>query len=291
MSAIIMDGKKLRDNMLTDIRWQVDNNWPNNSPKPCLAVISVGDDAASAVYVKNKQKACEQAGVEFQHYHFKVEETSCHQLCALVQRLNFNPTVSGIIVQLPMPPELYPDQVIACISPQKDVDGFSEQSVATLAQGGERAYWSPCVPCTPEGIMQLLRVYGISLAYQDVVVIGRSNIVGKPLARMLLNEDATVTICHSRTKNLAEYTRNADILISAAGRPNLITADMVKPGATVIDVGINRVNGKLCGDVDFENVKEVAGYITPVPGGVGPMTVAMVVVHTYELARQMLTNK
>lgn len=291
MSAIIMDGKKLRDKMLDDIKWQVDNNWPNNAPKPCLAVISVGDDAASAVYVRNKQKACERAGVEFQHYHFKTEETSCHQLCMLVQRLNFNPTISGIIVQLPIPQELYPDQVIACISPQKDADGFSEQSVAALAQGGEKSYWSSCVPCTPEGIMQLFREYNIDLAYRNVVVIGRSNIAGKPMARMLLNEDATVTICHSKTKNLVKYTSDADIIISAVGKPNLITASMVKPGAIVIDVGMNRVNGKLCGDVDFENVKEIAGYITPVPGGVGPMTVAMVVVHTYELARQMLTNE
>lgn len=291
MSAIIMDGKKLRDKILDDIKWQVDNNWPNNASKPCLAVVSVGDDVASTVYVRNKQKACEKAGVEFLHYHFKTEEASCHKLCTLVQRLNFNPTVSGIIVQLPMPPELYPDQVIACISPQKDVDGFSEQSVATLAQGNEKAYWSSCVPCTPEGVMQLLREYNIDLAYQNAVVIGRSNIVGKPMARMLLNENATVTVCHSKTKNLAEYTRNADIIISAAGRPNLITADMVKSGAVVIDVGMNRAKGKLCGDVDFENVKEVAGYITPVPGGVGPMTVAMVVVHTYELARQALTNE
>lgn len=290
MSAIIMDGKKLRDGMLNDIKWLIDNNWPKNAAKPCLAVISVDSDPASEVYVRNKQKACEKAGVDFQHYHFKVEETSCHQLCTLVQRLNFNPTISGIIVQLPMPRELYPNQIIACISPQKDVDGFSEQSIAILAQGKEKAYWSPNAPCTPEGIMCLLREYGISLAYRNAVVIGRSNIVGKPMARMLLNEDATVTICHSKTKDLAQYTRNADIIVSAAGKPNLITADMVKPGAVVIDVGINRVNGKLCGDVDFEKVKEVAGYITPVPGGVGPMTVAMVVVHTYELAR-LLTNK
>ena len=189
-----------------------------------------------------------------------------------------------------MPQELCPNQVIACISPQKDVDGFSEQSIAILAQGKEKAYWSPNAPCTPEGIMCLLRAYSISLAYRSAVVIGRSNIVGKPMARMLLNEDATVTICHSKTKDLAQYTHNADIIVSAAGRPNLITADMVKPGAVVIDVGMNKVDGKLCGDVDFEKVKEVAGYITPVPGGVGPMTVAMVVVHTYELAR-MLTNK
>lgn len=290
MSAIIMDGKKLRDRMLDDIKWLIDNKWPKNAAKPCLAVISIDDDPASEVYVRNKQKACEKAGIDFQHYHFKAEETSCHQLCNLVQRLNFNPIVSGIIVQLPMPRELYPNQIIACISPQKDVDGFSEQSVAILAQGGEKAYWSPNAPCTPEGIICLLRAYGISLAYQNAVVIGRSNIVGKPMARMLLNEDATVTICHSKTKDLAQYTRNADIIVSAAGRPNLITADMVKPGATVIDVGMNRVNGKLCGDVDFEKVKDVAGYITPVPGGVGPMTVAMVVAHTYELAR-MLTNK
>ena len=290
MSAIIMDGKELRDGMLNHIKWLIDNNWPKNAAKPCLAVISIDGDPASAVYVKNKQKACEKAGVDFQHYHFKAEETSCHQLCALVQRLNFNPTVSGIIVQLPMPQELYPDQVIACISPQKDVDGFSEQSVAALAQNKGKSSWFPCMPCTPHGIMHLLCAYGITLAYQNAVIIGRSNIVGKPIARMLLNEDATVTICHSKTYNLSQHIRNADIIISAAGVPNLVTADMVKPGAVVIDVGINRVNGKLCGDVDFEKVKDVAGYITPVPGGVGPMTVAMVVGHTYELAR-MLTNK
>lgn len=290
MSAIIMDGKKLRDGMLDDIRWLIDNNWPKNVAKPCLAVISIDGDPASEVYIRNKQKACERAGVEFRHYHYKAEDVSCRYLCILVERLNFDPAISGIIVQLPMPRELYPNQIIACISPQKDVDGFSEQSIAILAQGKEKAYWSPNAPCTPEGIMCLLREYDISLAYRNAVVIGRSNIVGKPMARMLLNEDATVTICHSKTKDLAQYTRNADIIVSAAGRPNLITADMVKPGAVVIDVGMNRVDGKLCGDVDFEKVKEVAGYITPVPGGVGPMTVAMVVVHTYELAR-MLTNK
>lgn len=290
MSAIIMDGKKLRDRMLDDIKWQIENNWPENAAKPCLAVISIDGDPASEVYVRNKQKACERAGVEFRHYHYKAEDVSCRYLCILVERLNFDPAISGIIVQLPMPQELYPDQVIACISPQKDVDGFSEQSIAILAQGKEKAYWSPNAPCTPEGIMCLLRAYSISLAYRNAVVIGRSNIVGKPMARMLLNEDATVTVCHSKTKNLAQYTRNADIIISAVGKPNLVTADMVKPGAVIIDVGINRVNGKLCGDVDFEKVQDVAGYITPVPGGVGPMTVAMVVVHTYELAR-MLTNK
>ena len=290
MSAIIMDGKKLRDGMLDDIRWLIDNNWPKNVAKPCLAVISIDGDPASEVYIRNKQKACERAGIEFRHYHYKAEDVSCRYLCILVERLNFDPAISGIIVQLPMPRELYPNQIIACISPQKDVDGFSEQSIAILAQGKEKAYWSPNAPCTPEGIMCLLREYDISLAYRNAVVIGRSNIVGKPMARMLLNEDATVTICHSKTKDLAQYTRNADIIVSAAGRPNLITADMVKPGAVVIDVGMNRVDGKLCGDVDFEKVKEVAGYITPVPGGVGPMTVAMVVVHTYELAR-MLTNK
>lgn len=290
MSAIIMDGKKLRDRMLDDIKWLIDNKWPKSAAKPCLAVISIDGDPASAVYVRNKQKACERAGVEFRHYHYKAEDVSCRYLCILVERLNFDPAISGIIVQLPMPQELYPNQVIACISPQKDIDGFSEQSIAILAQGKEKAYWSPNAPCTPEGIMCLLRAYSISLAYRSAVVIGRSNIVGKPMARMLLNEDATVTICHSKTKDLVQYTRNADIIVSAAGRPNLITADMVKPGAVVIDVGMNKVDGKLCGDVDFEKVKEVAGYITPVPGGVGPMTVAMVVVHTYELAR-MLTNK
>lgn len=290
MSAIIMDGKKLRDEMLDNIKWKIDNNWPENAAKPCLAVISIDGDPASEVYVRNKQRACERAGVEFRHYHYKAEDVSCRYLCILVERLNFNPAISGIIVQLPMPQELCPNQVIACISPQKDVDGFSEQSIAILAQGGERTYWSSCVPCTPEGVMYLLQEYDMDLTYKNAVVIGRSNIVGKPMARMLLNASATVTVCHSKTKDLAQHTRNADIIVSAAGKANLITADMVKPGAVVIDVGMNRVNGKLCGDVDFENVKEVAGYITPVPGGVGPMTVAMVVVHTYELAK-MLTNR
>ena len=252
--------------------------------KPGLAVLLVGDNPASQVYVRNKVKACEQAGL-----HSVLEQLpadlSESDLLARVDALNRDPLIHGILVQLPLPAHIDAHKVIEAIDPAKDVDGFHVASAGALMTGMP-GFW----PCTPHGCMKMLESIGYPLSGKHAVVIGRSNIVGKPMALMLLAQNATVTICHSRTVNLKAITLQADVIVAAVGQRNTVTADMVKPGAVVIDVGMNRNEaGKLCGDVDFEAVRHIAGHITPVPGGVGPMTIAMLLVNTLESARRTLS--
>lgn len=245
-----------------------------------LAVIIVGDNPASRVYVNNKKKACEEVGIYSEEYALP-EETSQEELLELIARLNDDDKISGILVQLPLPGHISEQCVINAISPTKDVDAFHPVNVGKIMTGD-----FDFVPCTPAGVMELIKESGIDVAGKECVVVGRSNIVGKPQAMLLLHQNGTVTICHSRTKNLAEKTRNADILVAAVGKPGFITGDMIKPGAVVIDVGINRIAPKkLVGDVDFESAEKVAGAITPVPGGVGPMTIAMLMKNTLKAAQ------
>ena len=247
---------------------------------PGLAVVIVGDDPASRVYVNNKKKACEAVGFVSEEYALPAETTQ-EELLALVETLNSKPDISGILVQLPLPKHLDDKAVIAAINPQKDVDAFHAVNVGKIMLG-EYDF----LPCTPAGVMEMLHSYQIPVEGRECVVIGRSNIVGKPMAMLLLHENGTVTICHSRTKNLAEVCRRADILVAAVGIPKFVKADMVKEGAVVIDVGMDRdENGKLCGDVDFENVKEKCSFITPVPGGVGPMTIATLMKNTLKACK------
>lgn len=257
--------------------------------RPGLAVVLVGDDPASQVYVRNKSKACEAAGIaSFQHS--LPASTSQHDLLALVDKLNSDLKVHGILVQLPLPKHIAADAVIKAISPAKDVDGFHPENAGLLATGNARF-----VPCTPAGVMRLLSHAGIELSGRHAVVVGRSNIVGKPVALLLLEKHATVTICHSRTPDLGAVIRQADVVVAAVGKARMITADMVKPGAAVIDVGINRIPdgpnaGKLCGDVDFDGLLGKAGCITPVPGGVGPMTIALLLENTVRSAELTVSH-
>lgn len=247
-----------------------------------LAVVLVGDDPASAVYVRNKRRDCVECGIEALDYDLPATCTQ-EELEELLSELNADPAVSGILVQMPLPGHLDPERAIAHISPEKDVDGFHPVNLGRLMRGldGPR-------PCTPTGVMRLLREYDVPVAGKQAVVLGRSTIVGKPMALMLMEEHATVTICHSKTPNAAETSQRADIVISAIGRPNLVKADWMAPGATVIDVGMNRdENGRLCGDVDYAEVEPVAGAITPVPGGVGPMTRAMLMLNTVTAAERL----
>ena len=246
----------------------------------CLAVIIVGDDPASRTYVNNKKKACEAVGIISREYALPAD-TSMAELLALIDELNNDRAVNGILCQLPLPKGLSDELVIKAISPKKDVDAFNPYSVGRIMIGDY-----DFVPCTPAGIMEMLKYEGIEIAGKSCVVIGRSNIVGKPMAMLLLHANGTVTVCHSKTKNLKEICRNADILVAAVGKAKFVTEDMVKPGAVVIDVGMNRENGKLCGDVDFDSVKEKASAITPVPGGVGPMTIAMLMQNTLTAAKR-----
>ncbi len=247
---------------------------------PGLAVIIVGDDPASRVYVNNKKKACADVGFVSEEYALPAETTQ-EELLALIDTLNSKPSVNGILCQLPLPEHLDEKAVINAISPLKDVDAFHPSNVGRIMIGDYHF-----LPCTPAGVMELIHSAGIEVSGKSCVVIGRSNIVGKPMAMLLLHENGTVTICHSRTKNLTEICREADILVAAVGRPKFVTGDMVKEGAAVLDVGINRdENGKLCGDVDFESVEPKAGFITPVPGGVGPMTIAMLMKNTLKAAK------
>ncbi len=249
---------------------------------PGLAVVLVGEDPASHIYVRNKGRACEAIGIYSRTIRLD-EDTTEEALLEVIQELNEDKQIHGILVQMPLPKHLNEQKVLAAILPEKDVDGFHIDNAGKLFTGQEGV-----VACTPKGLMYMLKQSGIDLVGKEAVVIGRSNIVGKPAAMLLLNEHCTVTICHSRTKNLKEHCRRADILVAAIGRAHFVTADMVKPGAAVIDVGINRVDGKGVGDVDYENVKEVAGHITPVPGGVGKMTISMLMENTLEAAcRQM----
>lgn len=245
-----------------------------------LAVIIVGEDPASKVYVSNKKKACEALGIISREYALP-ENTTEQELLDLIRELNADPEINGILCQLPLPKHLDEKLIINSIDPEKDVDAFHPVNVGKIMIGD--FYF---LPCTPAGVMEMLEYEGIDVTGKNCVVIGRSNIVGKPMNMLLLHKNGTVTICHSKTKNLAEICKNADILVAAVGRPNFVTADMVKEGAVVIDVGINRVDGKLCGDVDFENVKDKASAITPVPGGVGPMTIAMLMQNTLTAAKK-----
>ena len=260
--------------LAASIRGEIAAEISEKGYAPGLAVVMVGDNPSSAVYVRNKRRACEEVGIR-SFAHFLPEETSQNQLEDLVLDLVTDPEIHGILVQLPLPAHIDAEKVLSLIPAEKDVDGFSAVNVGNMLLGNE------CLKaCTPQGIVELIRYSGTEIAGKHAVVVGRSNIVGKPAAILLLAESATVTVCHSRTKNLADITKLADILVVAVGKPEFIVADMVKEGAIVIDVGTNRVDGKLVGDVDFGSVYEKAGRITPVPGGVGPMTIAMLLKNT-----------
>lgn len=278
--AQIIDGKELAKNIREKLKDEV-IELKNADIHPKLAVIMVGDDKASKVYVKNKSKACEDVGIEYEEYLLPTE-TKMEELLELIEKLNNDETVHGILVQSPLPQGLDANVAFRTISPKKDVDGFNPINVGKLSLNQD------CfVSCTPFGVIKMLEAYNIQIEGAHAVVIGRSNIVGKPLVQCLLNKNATVTVCHSRTKNLKEMTKQADILIAAIGKPKFVTEDMVKDGAVVIDVGINRLDdGKLVGDTDFENIKEKASHITPVPGGVGPMTIAMLMHNVVKAAKQ-----
>ena len=267
--AQLIDGKKISQEIKDELRQTV-AELKAQGKEGALAVIQVGSDPASSVYVRNKKRACEYIGIRSESYELP-EQTSENELLALIDRLNRDPKINGILCQLPVPAHMDEDKIIRAIDPAKDVDGFHAQNVGALVIGQQGF-----ISCTPAGIIQLLKRSGVETAGKNCVIIGRSNIVGKPMALLMLRENATVTVCHSKTKNLPEICRQADILIVAIGRPKMITAEYVKEGAVVIDVGIHRQeDGKLCGDVDFTQVEPIAGAITPVPGGVGPMTIAM----------------
>lgn len=281
MSAHIIDGNSLSRQLRAQVRERV-ANLKARGITPGLAVILVGDDPASQVYVRNKVKACEDTGMHSVLERHPASLTE-KDLLARVEAFNQDPCVHGILVQLPLPAHIDAHKVIEAISPAKDVDGFHVASAGALMVG-RPGFW----PCTPYGCMKMLESIGYDLRGKHAVVIGRSNIVGKPMALMLLQKNATVTVCHSATADLKAMTRQADVLVAAVGRRGVVTADMVKPGAVVIDVGMNRTDeGKLCGDVDHDAVKEVAGWITPVPGGVGPMTITMLMVNTLEAAERL----
>ena len=270
-----IDGKLISEQVRAEIAAETAAWVEKTGVRPGLAVVIVGSDPASCVYVRNKERACEQVGFYSEKYE-RPEETTQEQLLALVDRLNRDDKIHGILVQSPLPKHLNEEEVVLAIDPSKDVDAFHPYNVGKIMIGNHAF-----LPCTPAGVMELLRRSGIEVSGKECVVVGRSNIVGKPMAMLLLQANGTVTICHSRTKDLAAVCRRADILVCAIGKPRFFTADMVKPGAVVIDVGINRgEDGKLCGDVDFDAVEPLASYITPVPGGVGPMTITMLLRNT-----------
>lgn len=277
MTANLLDGKKIASEIRENVARRAEE-LKARKVVPGLTVILVGEDPASKVYVGQKEKACREAG--FKSDLLRLPETTTEEeLLSVIGRLNADPSVHGILVQLPLPSRIDPEAVIAAIDPAKDVDGFHPVNVGHLVSGVPGI-----VPCTPLGIVRMLESYGIPLPGKHAVIVGRSSIVGKPMAHLLLARDCTVTVCHSRTPDLGYFTRQADVLVAAVGRPRLITADMVKPGAVVVDVGINRLESGLVGDVDFEAVREVAGWITPVPGGVGPLTIAMLLENTLSAA-------
>ena len=285
MSALLIDGNVLSQQMRADFAART-QSLISQGVRPGLAVVLVGENPASQVYVRNKVKACEQVGIHslLEKY---LQDLSQADLLARVDALNNDPNIHGILVQLPLPSHIDAQKIIEAISPSKDVDGFHVASAGALMTGLP-AYW----PCTPHGCMKMLESIGYKLKGKHAVVIGRSNIVGKPMALMLLQENATVTVCHSSTVDLKHHCLQADVIVAAVGKRNVLTADMVKPGAVVLDVGMNRDDaGKLCGDVDFEGVRQVAGYITPVPGGVGPMTITMLLANTLDSAQQALAAK
>ena len=276
----IIDGKKVSANVKERVRLECERLVKEHGVTPGLAVVIVGDDPASRVYVNNKKKACELVGFKSEEYALPAETTQ-EELLSLVDTLNNKDDINGILVQLPLPKHLDDKSVIERISPKKDVDAFHAVNVGKIMLG-EYDF----LPCTPAGVMEMLHQYEIPVEGKQCVVIGRSNIVGKPMGMLLLHENGTVTICHSRTKNLKEVCQRADILVAAVGRAKFVTADMVKDGAVVIDVGMNRDdNGKLCGDDDFENVKDKRSYITPVPGGVGPMTITTLMKNTIKACK------
>ena len=267
--AVIIDGKKLAKKIREELKKECDELKEKNI-YPKLAVIMVGDNPASKVYVKNKSKACDEIGIKYEEYLLK-EDTTQDELIELIKKLNENKEINGILLQSPIPAHLNINQAFKSITYLKDVDGFTPSSIGKLSIGEDTF-----ISCTPYGVIKMFEEYDIDLTGKNVVILGRSNIVGKPLIQCCLNKNATVTVCHSKTKDLEEYTKRADILISAIGKSKFVKQEMVKDGAVVIDVGINRgEDGKLTGDVDFENVEKKASYITPVPGGVGPMTIAM----------------
>lgn len=279
--AIILDGKAVSAAVKQEVRAEVET-LRENGLQVGLAVIIVGDNPASRTYVNNKKKACAEAGILSEEYALPAG-TTMEELLALIDELNHRDSIHGILCQLPLPEGLDEKAVIAAIAPEKDVDAFSVGNVGHIMIGDYSF-----LPCTPAGIMEMLKYYNIPIAGKECVVIGRSNIVGKPMAMLLLQQNGTVTICHSKTENLAEVTRRADILVAAVGIPHFVKADMVKDGAVVVDVGMDRdENGKLCGDVDFAAVEPKASYITPVPGGVGPMTIATLLKNTVTAAKQM----
>jgi methylenetetrahydrofolate dehydrogenase (NADP+)/methenyltetrahydrofolate cyclohydrolase len=271
---MILDGKKIADKRLEILKEEIEDS----GLYPRLATVIVGADPASQMYIRMKHRACEQVGIGSVGREMPADATT-DQVLKVIGQLNSDPDINGILIQLPLPRQVDTERIIASVSPDKDVDGFHPFNLGLLFSGKPRF-----VPCTPRGIMTLLSEYQIGIAGKRAVVIGRSIDVGRPMSALLLNADATVTVCHSKTKNLTEELRSADILVSAIGKAHFISRDMVKPGAVVIDVGINQLNGKLVGDVDFEPVKEVASAISPVPGGVGPMTIATLMENTYRAA-------
>lgn len=278
--AVIIDGKELAKKTRMDLKKECEK-LKKKGVNPKLAVIMVGDNQASKVYVRNKSKACEEIGIEYEEY-LLPKETKQKELIDLIKRLNENPKVNGILLQSPLPGHLDINKAFKTIDYRKDVDGFTPTSAGKLSIGEDTF-----VSCTPLGVIKMFEEYNIDLTGKSVVILGRSNIVGKPLIHCCLNKNATVTVCHSKTKDLKEYTKRADILIAAIGKSKFVTEDMVKNGVVVIDVGINRgKDGKLTGDVDFENVAKKASYITPVPGGVGPMTIAMLMNNVIKAAKE-----
>jgi methylenetetrahydrofolate dehydrogenase (NADP+)/methenyltetrahydrofolate cyclohydrolase len=287
MTARILDGKQLARQIRSELAEEIVEFIQNNGTVPCLAAILVGNDPASDVYVRNKRQACEAVGIDSQ-LHRLDSNVSTEELLKLIAGLNKDEAVHGVLVQLPLPPQIDVNRVLLAVNPAKDVDAFHPENVGRLVQGRPRF-----LPCTPQGVQQLLVRSGIEIAGRHIVILGRSEIVGRPLSIMLSQRgpagDATVTLCHSRTRDLASVTRLADILIVAIGRPKFVSADMVKPGAVVVDVGINRTDDGVVGDVDFEAVSAVAAAITPVPGGVGPLTVAMLLRNTLAAAQVLET--
>lgn len=284
--ATIIDGKELAKKIRSELKEEC-NELKEQGIYPKLAVIMVGDNSASKVYVKNKSKACDEIGIKYEEYLLNADTTQ-EELIELIEKLNEDESINGILLQSPIPSNLDINQAFKTITYRKDVDGFTPSSVGKLAIGEDTF-----ISCTPYGVIRMFEEYNIDLTGKDLVILGRSNIVGKPLLQCCLNKNATVTICHSKTKNLKEHTKRADIVISAIGKAKFVTKDMIKEGAVVIDVGINRdENGKLVGDVDFENIEPIASYITPVPGGVGPMTIAMLMNNVIKAAKeQNNTNK
>ena len=283
MAAQLLDGKIMASELEEQLKERV-ASLASRGLVPGLTVILVGDDPASQTYVSNKEKACQRLGIRSVTLRMP-EETTQDELEAAIQKANADPAVHGILVQLPLPKHLDSDRALSLILPEKDVDGFHDINAGRLSRGLDCT-----VACTPKGALHMLKQAGIPIAGKEAVVVGRSNIVGKPMALLLLQENATVTVCHSRTADLAAHTRRADILVAAIGKPRFITADMVKEGAVVVDVGINRVDGKLCGDVDFEAVAKKASWITPVPGGVGKMTIAMLMDNTVAAAEKVFAK-